>query len=48
MYSFVFSAGIYYIIKLINNGIAISTNDEQYYQHGIEASLLKAIPPKEV
>lgn len=47
MYSFVFSAGIYYIIKLINNGIMSSTeNDEQYYKHGIEASLLKAIPRK--
>lgn len=46
MYSFVFSAGIYYIIKLINNGIAASKSDEQYYQHGIEASLLKVIPPK--
>lgn len=46
MYSCVFSAGIYYIIKLINNGITSSQDDEQYYQHGIEASLLKAIPPK--
>lgn len=46
MYSFVFSAGVYYIIKLINNGIAASKDNEQYYKHGIEASVLKAIPPK--
>lgn len=47
MYSFVFSAGIYYIIKLINNGImSTAENEEQYYKHGIEASLLKAIPRK--
>jgi cytochrome d ubiquinol oxidase subunit I len=46
MYSFVFSAGIYYIIKLISKGIPVVKYPEQYYKHGMEASVIESIPPQ--
>jgi cytochrome d ubiquinol oxidase subunit I len=36
MYTFVFGCGIYYIIKLIRQGIIIINNKEQFYSHGLE------------
>jgi cytochrome d ubiquinol oxidase subunit I len=34
MYTLVFGAGSYYILKLISKGLPIIKDDEQYYQHG--------------
>lgn len=49
MYSFVFGAGSFYILKLIGKGIPAATEGaetaeekEQFYKHGLEASLLEA------
>ncbi|MCP5369439.1 MAG: cytochrome ubiquinol oxidase subunit I [Rickettsiaceae bacterium] len=42
MYSLIFTAGIYYIIILINKGIDGSKEEEQYYKHSIEASVIEA------
>ncbi len=42
MYSFVFGAGSYYILKLIGKGIPAADDQEQYYKHGIEASVVEA------
>lgn len=43
MYSLVFGAGSYYILKLIGKGISSPGKDEQYYGHGIESSVTGAI-----
>jgi cytochrome d ubiquinol oxidase subunit I len=48
MYSFIFSAAIYYIIKLINKGFADYNNDDQYYKHSIEATTVSLLTSKEV
>lgn len=45
-YSFIFSAGIYYIVKLINHGISLDKEPGGYYEHSLEASAIKAITPK--
>lgn len=42
MYTFVFGAGSYYILKLIRKGIPAAEEQEQYYQHSKEASVVKA------
>ena len=42
MYTFVFGAGSYYILKLIFKGIPIVQDGEQFYKHGIEASLIES------
>ena len=42
MYTFVFGAGSYYILKLIRKGIPAAEEKEQYYKHGIEASVIEA------
>ncbi len=47
MYTFVFGAGSYYILKLIGKGIPAAEDKEQYYQHGMEASLVEAAAVKE-
>jgi cytochrome bd ubiquinol oxidase subunit I len=39
MYSLVFGAGVYYIIKLINKGFLVTKDKEQFYAHGIVSSL---------
>lgn len=42
MYTFVFGAGSYYILKLISIGVPEvedDTNKEQYYSHGVEAAI---------
>lgn len=41
MYIFVFGAGVYYITKLIKQGISVIEDDEQYYKHGLEAFLVE-------
>ncbi len=46
MYSFVFGAGSYYILKLIGKGIPSAHDKEQYYKHGIEASVVEAVTPE--
>jgi cytochrome d ubiquinol oxidase subunit I len=42
MYTFVFGAGSYYILKLIGKGIPAGDDKEQYYGHGIESSVIEA------
>ena len=39
MYSFVFGAGIYYVIKLIKKGLPVTQETEQFYKHGIGAAV---------
>lgn len=46
MYTFVFGAGSYYILKLIGKGIPAANDKEQYYGHGIEASVIEASAPQ--
>jgi cytochrome d ubiquinol oxidase subunit I len=38
LYTLVFGAGSYYILKLIRKGIPVAEDGEQYYQHGVEAA----------
>jgi cytochrome bd ubiquinol oxidase subunit I len=42
MYTLVFGAGSYYILKLIGKGIPAAQDKEQYYKHGVEASVIEA------
>ena len=46
MYTFVFGAGSYYILKLIGKGISAANDKEQYYKHGIEASVIETSVPQ--
>jgi cytochrome d ubiquinol oxidase subunit I len=46
MYTFVFGAGSYYILKLIGKGIPAANDKEQYYKHGIEASVIESAVPQ--
>lgn len=46
MYTLVFGAGSYYILRLIGKGIPINDDDEQYYKHGIEASVIESTAHK--
>lgn len=46
MYTLVFGAGSYYILQLIGKGIPAAEEKEQYYKHGIEASVIEASNPK--
>lgn len=41
MYTFVFGAGSYYILKLIRKGIPVIQDQEQFYKHGIEAAFFE-------
>lgn len=43
MYTLVFGAGSYYILKLIRQGIPAIKDEEQYYKHGTEASVIEGI-----
>ena len=43
MYTLVFGAGSYYILKLIRKGIPAIKDEEQYYKHGIEASVIEGL-----
>ncbi len=47
MYTFVFGAGSYYILKLIGKGIPTADDKEQYYRHGVEASVIEASTSRE-
>lgn len=38
MYTFVFGAGMYYIFRLIQRGMPVAHETEQFYKHGIEAT----------
>lgn len=40
MYTFVFGAGSYYILKLISKGIPVSEEKEQFYKHSMEAAII--------
>ncbi len=42
VYTFIFGAGIHYVIKLIRKGPDIGEEEERYYDHSIEASVTKA------
>ncbi len=42
VYTFVFGAGSYYIIKLIKKGPKIIDENEEYYDHSMESSVTKA------
>ena len=44
LYTLVFGAGSYYIIKLIRKGIPIIRDEEQYYKHGKSASVVEGNP----
>ena len=46
LYTIIFAAGVYYILKIIHKGLGDSQRDEFYYKHGIEASALALITPK--
>lgn len=46
MYTFVFGAGSYYILKLIGKGIPAANDKEQYYGHGIESSVIESATPQ--
>ncbi len=43
MYTLVFGAGSYYIIKLIRKGIPVIKDEEPYYKHGKTASIIEGI-----
>jgi cytochrome d ubiquinol oxidase subunit I len=46
VYTLVFGAGSYYIIKLIRKGIPVAQAQEQFYVHGMEAILLEVKAPQ--
>lgn len=46
-YIFIFSAAIYYIIKLVQKGFSDFNKDNHYYKHSIEASAISLITKKE-
>ena len=46
MYTFVFGAGSYYILKLIGKGIPAADEKEQFYRHGIEATVTEGATEK--
>lgn len=46
MYTLVFGAGSYYILKIIGKGIPAANDAEQYYKRGIEATPVKATSGK--
>lgn len=41
LYTFIFGAASYYIIRLIKKGLSVGNEPEQFYRHGIEASALE-------
>ncbi len=43
MYTFVFGAGSYYIIKLIRKGMPVIDEEEQYYKHSKNSSIIEGI-----
>lgn len=47
VYTFIFGAGSYYIIKLIAKGITASANEDLFYENSIGASVISTIEPTE-
>ena len=45
IYTIIFGTASYYILRLISKGIPLVTEKEQYYRHGIEASVIKKGAP---
>ena len=43
VYTFVFGAGTYYIVKLIRKVPVIGEEGEKFYDHSMEASVAKAV-----
>jgi cytochrome d ubiquinol oxidase subunit I len=43
MYSLVFGAGSYYILKIIAKGLSVANDKEQYYAHGTEAVVMEGV-----
>lgn len=43
IYTFLFGAGIYYVVKLIRKGPDVLKQKEKYYDHSMEASVAKAV-----
>lgn len=41
IYTIIFGTASYYILRLIGKGIPLATEKEQYYRHGMEASVIK-------
>lgn len=48
IYTFVFGAGSYYILKLIDKGVGVSEDKEQFYKHGLESSIIEKNPEGEM
>lgn len=46
MYTFVFGAGTYYILKLIRKGILSKDDKDQFYQHTMNAAIIESIAQK--
>lgn len=46
IYTFVFGSGTYYILKIILKGIPAAKDQEPFYKHGIEATVIEATKPK--
>lgn len=44
IYSLIFGAATYYILKLIAKGIAVKDDKEQYYKHSIESTIVEGSP----
>lgn len=47
MYTLVFGAGSYYILRLIGKGIPVAGSVEKYYRPGLESSLMDGIATEE-
>lgn len=41
VYSFVFGFGIYYLFNLVKKGIKVGEEKDQFYSHGLEATILE-------
>ncbi len=46
IYTLVFGAGSYYILKLIKKGIITADDPDQYYKHGVEAAIIEGVNSK--
>lgn len=45
IYTLIFGAGSYYILMLISKGITSAKDHDQFYGHGIRASVVENVPP---
>lgn len=46
IYTFIFGAGSYYILKLIGRGISSPKNHDNFYKHSKGASVIETVPTK--